>query len=142
MFLGSCFCTHSFSMCLWGVGKIGAINVERYQWTLLVSYKVVGCICLCVLSPFDLLVRIDSFLVFFWLCSLGWSFPFISMYRAGFVDRYLLKFTFIMECLTFIIQLIESFLGIVKYCGVFSTVWHLLSLSVCRISVKAGPSDF
>lgn len=141
MFLGSCFCTHSFSMCLLGVGKIGAINVRdiNEHCLFLIKWLVVF---VYMFSPFDLLVRIDSFLVFFWLCSLGWSFPFISMYRAGFVDRYLLKFTFIMECLTFIIQLIESFLGIVKYCGVFSTVWHLLSLSVCRISVKAGPSDF
>lgn len=102
MFLGSCFCAQFFSMCLWGVGKIGAINVERYQWTLFpINWLVVF---VYVFSPFDLLARNDSFLVLFWLCSLGWSFPFISMCRTGFVDRYLLKFTFITECLTFVIQ--------------------------------------
>lgn len=67
-----------------GVGKIGAINVERYQWTLFpINWLVVF---VYVFSRFDLLARNDSFLVVFWLCSLGWSFPFISMCRTGFVD--------------------------------------------------------
>ena len=84
------------------------------------------CCSVCVFPFFDMLVWNYLFLIFsrVWLTSSGWRFPSIAFHRAGFVDKILLKFGFIIEYIP-PSTVIESFAS-------YSVLeWHPWSLRVC-----------
>lgn len=130
---GPCFLVNAVSMYLF-IGEIETINIERYQWTLLLipvdcycyCWCCSGgsnCVCICVCSPLDFWFSFLRLLIFFpvflniFNLYIG-HFSSIAFYSGGFVDKYCLNFS--MKCVLFSpTVVIESLLGIVFWVGIF-----------------------
>ena len=111
------------------VKGIECIDIERYQWTMIVNscyFVVVGgdnvCVSLlCVLLVWAYLLSMFSWVL---LTFLGWSFMSSIICRAGCVERYCLMFTFNKMSCFLLLQWLKVLLSIVV--GLASVVsWNL-----------------